>query len=230
MGGKDGVSGVAHCKEHSHDFILAAVDNEIRTATENKEHSSAASLTRPYKVVSALLDRDEILDCVGDELALRILSYGKETMKPEYDDYIREVRHAFSEVVQQLGIATILSELENLLAKDDPTAKPDFQLFIFALTALPMDNEVVRKRHLPALLRAAVQSLESSKVQDGGGMDKAVFFCGKALSLVSLHYKRQRIPPELLVGVEESIKSFAAFFMAWLAQSIVAAPLSLRQD
>ncbi len=228
LGGKDGEDATAYCQKFSHDFILAAIDNEIQAVTSNTERVTAQKLTRPYKVVSALLDREEILDCVGNKLAVRILTIGQETLKPEYEDFVREVRHAFSEVVQQLGTATILSQLEKQLLKDETAAAADFQLYIFALSVLPMNDETVKKRQLPALLKATVHSLESGKVQSGG-MDKAVFLCGRTLSMISLHHKRSRIPPELVVTVEGAIKSFAAFFMAWLAQSIEAAPLALRQ-
>ena len=227
--GKDGESAVAFCRKYSHDFVLAAIDNEIRSVVENVDNAGATKLTRPYKVISALLDREEILDCVGGELAVRVLSIGQETQKPEYEEYVREVRHAFGEVVQQLGTANILSQLERQLLKNETATAADFELYNFALTNLPMDDGTVRKRQLPALLRAAVQCLESGNVEDGR-MGKAVFLCGRTLSMISTHHKRSRIPPELVVTVEEAIKSFVAFFMAWLAQSIESAPIALRQD
>lgn len=228
LGGKDGENAVAYCQKFSQNFILAAIDNEIEAVVSNRERVSAQKLTRPYKVISALLDREEILDCVGNKLAVRVLTIGQETLKSEFEDFVREVRHAFSEVVQQLGTASILSQLEEHLLKDETAESINFQLYIFALSVLPMNDETVKKRQLPALLKATVHSLEAGKVQSGG-MDKAVFLCGRTLSMISLHHKRSRIPPELVVTVEGAIKSFAAFFMAWLAQTIEAAPLALRQ-
>lgn len=227
LGGLDHEDGIAFCNKHSSDLILAAIGNEIEQ-TLNAPASSAKLATRPCKIAAALTDRDELSECLGHHFALRILRYGMRAIANGEHEYEREIQASIADLLQDLGSARVFAELERMLAEGKEKTHTDFELLSFALSMLPTKNEIVRKQHLPELLRVAVHSLNAVST-DTLTLDKAVSFCSRAVRSMGLYLDSSH-SEEVLSIIRSTVSSFASFFVAWLAHVVELAPVELRRS
>lgn len=236
LGGKDGNRAVQFCNKHSRKWLLGAIDNEAARATQLKQRdsSSAAHATRPYKIIVGLLARTEIFTSVAESLALRVLGFARAMLETESNLYEREVRHAVLEVVTLLGSSVIFGELERFVIDDmkkpqEFSAERDkYELLTFALLFVPVRESNVRRQQLPALLRAAVGALE--RISDEPQLLKsAVSFCEAAMTAMDFGSWQNSEPEEVQDVMPQIAATFTSFFVAWLAKSVKSAPLEMRR-
>lgn len=227
LGGKESAEGIDFCSRFSNDLVLAAIDNEFTVLLGDLSGKNSSFATRPCRIAAALMDRAELSECLGHHFALRILRYGREAIVRIEQQHERDIRYAISELLQDLGSARVFAELERMLASERTKTYEDFELLTFALSLFPTKNDVVRKKHLPALLRVAVQSL-SAVSPDNRTLDKAVAFCSRAILAMGLS-RVGRIDDEVSMNLKAAVSSFASFFVAWLAQVVEMAPVELRR-
>lgn len=227
LGGKDSSEGIAFCTRYSNDLVLAAMDRECRAVLESSGGKIATAATRPCRIAAALLDRDELSRCIGHHFALRILQYGRTAVVTRENEHERDIRHAISDLLQDLGSGRVFAELERMLASEKVKTLEDFELLTFALSLFPSTDDVVRRKHLPALLRVAVQSLNAVST-DNLTLDKAVSFCTGAIQAMG-RSEIVRIEEDLVANIKATVSSFASFFVAWLAHVVEPAPAELRR-
>lgn len=227
LGGKEAEDGFAFCRKYSNDLVLAAIDREFTLLLDGLGGKNAKFATRPCRIAAALMDRAELSECLGHHFALRVLKYGRAAIAKNDHEHERDIRNAISDLLQDLGSARVFAELERMLASEEEKSHEDFELLTFALSLFPTKNEVVRKKHLPALLRVAVQSLNAVST-DSLTLDKAVAFCSRAIQSMGLSRKAQ-IDESVCVDIKAAVSSFASFFVAWLAHVVEPAPVELRR-
>lgn len=227
LGGKDTLEGIGYCKQHSNELVLAAIDRECRLLLGGSGGRSVVSATRPCRIAAALMDREELSECLGHHFALRVLQYGLVVTTAMETEYERDIRHVISDLLQDLGSGRVFAELERMLTSGKEKTLTDFELLTFALSLFPTTNEVVRRKHLPALLRVAVQSLNAVST-DNLTLDKAVSFCTKAIQAMG-RSRNARMEEDVIANVKATVSSFASFFVAWLAHVIELAPVELRR-
>lgn len=227
LGGKESEDGIAFCNRYSNHLVLAAIDREFTLLLDGLGGKNAMFATRPCRIAAALMDRAELSKCLGHHFALRILKYGRAAVAKNDREHERDIRYAISDLLQDLGSARVFAELERMLASEEEKTHEDFELLTFALSMFPTKNEVVRKRHLPALLRVAVQSLNAVST-DTLTLNKAVAFCSKAMKSMDLS-KKTRMEESVSADIKAAVSSFASFFVAWLAHVVEPAPVELRR-
>lgn len=227
LGGNESHVGMAFCKKYSNDLVLAAIDAEIASCLEIDSTTSVKTVTRPCKIAAALMDREELSNSLGHSVALRILKYGR--LAIELDQrHERDIRASISSLLHDLGSARLFAELERMLVREDERTNTDFELLSFALSIFPTKDDIVRKKHLPALLRVAVQSLNAVST-DTLTLDRAVTFCSKAVMAMDLSRYRD-IDESLSSSIKEIVASFASFFVAWLAHVVESSPVEVRRS
>lgn len=227
LGGKEGKEGILFCKEYSMDLVLAAIDREFALLLDGLEGKSAKFATRPCRIAAALMDRTELSECLGHHFALRVLKYGRAAVARGGHKHDRDIRIAISDFLHDLGSATVFAELERMLGKDNEKVHEDFEVLTFALSMFPTTNNAVQNKHIPAVLRVAVQSLNAVST-DSLTLERAVTFCSAALKSMCPSRGR-RIEKSVSADLTVAVSSFASFFVAWLAHDVDQAPVELRR-
>lgn len=227
LGGKLGNPAIEFCDKFSKHLVLAAVDKETDSALHLTPTDDLKVATRPCKISTALMDRSELCECLGHYVALRLLKYGCLALARDRP-HAPEISNAVAEFLHDLGSARIFEELERILVSEKETSYEDFELLTFSLSMFPQKDQIVKKKHLPALLQVAVRSLNAVSA-DSLILDKAVGFCSKAI--LSISPIREGDTGETL---EENIKKivsvFASFFVAWMAHTVEPSSAELRRE
>eukprot|EP00177_Eucheuma_denticulatum_P005471 GFKZ01009940.1.p1 GENE.GFKZ01009940.1~~GFKZ01009940.1.p1 ORF type:complete len:2020 (-),score=250.23 GFKZ01009940.1:752-6811(-) len=227
LGGKDSNAGIEFCANYSNELVLAAMDSEVSFSLKRLAGGGAALATRPCRISGALMNRAELSRCLGHHLALRVLKYGRAAGAGEENEHDRDIRHSISDLLQDLGSGRVFAELEKMVAGEREKTYEDFELLSFALSMFPTTDEIVRRKHLPALLRVAVQSLNAIST-DTTTLDKAVSFCSEAIQSMRLS-RNAKIDESVVKDLMNTVSSFASFFVAWLAHVVESAPVELRR-
>jgi Dopey, N-terminal len=236
LGGLDRDRGVLYCNKHSRRWLLGAIDDEAKRASNSnlKGSGSAGQATRPCKIILGLLAKNELYSSVGQDLALRVLRFARSMLQPENALFEREVRHAVTEVVTLLGSSVIFGELERFVIDDVQTSHggstelDKYELLTFALLFAPVKEDVVRRQQLPALLNAAVCAVD--RIADEPQVLKsAVSFCGAAMAAMAFTNGKQDEPEEVREVMPQIAATFTSFFVAWLAKTVISAPLEMRR-
>lgn len=227
LGGKEGEDGITFCKEFSNKLVLASIDREFMLLLHGLDGKNAKFATRPCRIAAALMDRMELSECLGHHFALRLLKYGRAAAIRDDHKHERDIRNAISDFLKDLGSAAVFAELERMLANEAQRGQEDFELLTFALSLFPTTNDLVRKKHIPAILLVAVQSLNAVST-DSVTLEKAVAFCSTAIKSMGLS-RMSRIEKSVIADVKAAVSSFASFFVAWLAHAVEPAPVELRR-
>lgn len=227
LGGHDGESGQNFCREHSKGLVLAALDSEVNSSL-NQSKGNLKLLTKPCRIVTALLDRDELSDCLGHHFALRILKFGMRVSASEEAEYDHEVRSLIADLLQDMGSARVFDELERMITTETQKTYEDFELLTFALSMFPTQNEVVRREHLPILLREVVNSVNVDET-DVKTLERAVLFCSEAVLAVGIS-RLTSTNRTLSSHIQETIASFASLFVGWLAHAVEQAPVEVGRS
>lgn len=227
LGGLDSETGISFCNQHSSQLVLAAIDTEIEHLLKIPPDDPKSAI-RPCKIAAALMDREELAVCFGPHFALRVLRYGMLAIAQPNNLHEREIRSSIADLLHNIGSARVFAELERMLANEEKRTHEDFELLTFALSMFPTKNEVVQKKHLPELLRVAVQSLNDVSA-DILSLDKAVAFCSRAVLSMGLS-RRNDVDEAITSNIEETVAAFASFFVAWLAHAVELAPAELRRE
>lgn len=227
LGGKERDAGVEFCNNFSKLLILPAIDNVISTVLDSVHPADSKIATRPCKIVLALTDRVELCDCLGHQLALRMLDFGRRAVTQVHPN-ASEIGTAIADFLHDLGSARVFAELEHMLSAGKQTTFRDFELLSYSLSMFPTKDHVVRRRHLPALLKVAIQSLNAISAEVHV-LDKAVDFCSKAMSAIGL-CRDLDVDGTLREDIKRIASVFASFFVAWLAHFVQAAPPELRRS
>ncbi|KAI0563267.1 Dopey protein [Gracilaria domingensis] len=224
LGGQDGRAGEVFCSKYSKDLVLHALDLEVN-ASLRQLGGNVKILTKPCRIVGALLDRDEISDCLGHHFALRILKFGMKALAYGTGDHDHDLRGLIADLLQDIGSARVFGELERMLTADPERRQEDFELLTFALSMFPNQNEFVRREHLPVLLREVVNSVNVEST-DLKTLDKAVVFCSGAVLAMGKASNRS-MSSELASHIKDTIASFASVFVGWLAHAVEQAPVEV---
>ncbi|CAN8076930.1 unnamed protein product [Agarophyton chilense] len=224
LGGQDSRAGEMFCSKYSKDLVLHALDLEVDTSL-HQHGRNVKTLTKPCRIVGALLDRDEISDCLGHHFALRILRFGMKACGYGADGEGHDLRGLIADLLQDIGSARVFGELERMLATDPGRRQEDFELLTFALSMFPNQNETVRREHLPVLLREVVNSV-NVEATDLKTLDKAVVFCGGAVLAMGKSSNGNMIS-ELASHIKDTIAAFASVFVGWLAHGVEQAPVEV---
>lgn len=236
LGGKTGDRAIKYCNAYSKRWLLGAIDDEtaraLKACGRDSSTASAATVTRPCKVIVGLLDRDEINASISSDLAIRILKFARAMLKPPDMAFEREVQHAVVEVVAQLGSATIFGEMERFVVDRTSTEygeQDKYELLSFALLFAPVQDAGVRRKQLPGLLRVAVGALD--RVPDQPQVLKsAVSFCGAAMEAMDFSSIRGEEATAAWEIMSSIAAAFISFFMAWLATAVRSAPQEIRRS
>eukprot|EP00178_Gracilaria_changii_P012262 TRINITY_DN346_c0_g1_i5.p1 TRINITY_DN346_c0_g1~~TRINITY_DN346_c0_g1_i5.p1 ORF type:complete len:1779 (-),score=222.83 TRINITY_DN346_c0_g1_i5:2761-8097(-) len=224
LGGQDGRTGEVFCSKYSKDLVLQALDLEVDKSLQ-QDGGNLKLLTKPCRIVGALLDRDEISDCLGHHFALRILRFGMKALGQGEGDHDHDLRGLIADLLQDIGSARVFQELERMLTADPKRRQEDFELLTFALSMFPNQNEVVRREHLPVLLREVVNSVDVEST-DLKTLDKAVVFCSCAVLAIGKSGNRN-MNKKLALHIKETIAAFASVFVGWLAHAVEQAPVEV---
>lgn len=263
LGGKDGEAAVQFCLKYSKQLILAAIDKQIEECLSHqhqyrqkhqrthhqqqsltptgKDVKAVSAATKPCRIAIALIDRPELCECVGRDIARRMLHFGRCAVNSGHT-FAAEISNAVADVLQDVGSARVFEDLEQVLAKSSEDTKSDgsksnektyenFELLSFSLSMLPTKDAIVRNKHLPALLQVVVDALDDVSVSnDLRVLDKAVGFCSKAILAMRVSHSHSPFNNEGADTMRKTVAAFASFFVAWLAQAVQAAPPQLRRD
>lgn len=237
LGSRDRNRGVQYCDRFSRNHILSAFDSEINRAIEHNTRNPETSsvLTRPCKIISSLIDRQELFESLSASVALRVLRYARAVLQQPRPNVQRDIEHALSDIIAQLGSVTIFRELERHMTEDYSAGeefasfeREKYELLSFALLFAAGKDEQVRAEQLPNLLHAAVEAL--GKLADySGALKTAVSFCASAFGVIHVstlpteaHNSVRKVMPEVAA-------SFSSFFVGWLASAVAAAPVEMRR-
>uniref|UniRef100_A0A7S1XDU0 Dopey N-terminal domain-containing protein n=1 Tax=Compsopogon caeruleus TaxID=31354 RepID=A0A7S1XDU0_9RHOD len=207
LGNLEGERGIDFCRRESR---LPIVRGLLLCAEQAMGDSlvSSSGLTRPFKIMGSLLDRQELFESLHDTfsvLAFRIL------LSTPRGQFEKELDHSINQLVNQIGTREIAAALHAYLRnKKDQLEPEDFRIVWTGLSYTTSMEDSNRVHIIAALIDDVVSVVESNKLTHRvliEAVELLIQILGALNNIGGGHE---------MEGIRASLNRFSKFSLSWL--------------
>ena len=218
LGGRTGEDGVAFCNKYSQKFIREILSRNVASAIE-EANVDESNFLLPYAIINALLDREELAQCLAQYLCVTVLQYATAAFSTE-TEYLEKAKDRLAETLNQFNEERLCAGLQVVISSEKFQAESSCDLLGFVVSTAKGMEEVSHPRVTKMLLETTVETLKHIRTEFAA-FDRALKF-----SLELLRLMNEEESPECSDDLASVAKKSADFLVAWLQEFVDKHPLS----